>query len=1277
MQSPMGFRPAGIPQHIMNPTQLTPEQVNGFIQSAKKKKDMGATEESDPEYARLMQVLRSWTQVQGHQATGDTKLTPQQLATLKFQIQSYKHLSNNEPLPPSLQQLLYENNTEETTQNVAQKVVETTVKLSQQNAYAAVNKPVTASEHAQRLLVPSLLPPAVDPVALMKEKERFIRARVDYRIEELTNLPSNVTNNEDAKLKALIELKSLQLLDKQRSLRAELLTSLSKSTTLTTAIDRSSFRRMKKQSLREARQTEKQERALRGEKEKRERQKHLDYINSILAHGRDFLTAHRHQAGRMVKLGAAVMRFHSAALKEEERRLQKHSQERLNALKANDEEAYMRLLDKTKDTRITTILEQTNQFLTTLTNAVEKQKSSVQEVDVSVLPPSASISLREDEEEEGVRDYYATAHRIQEEIHEQSSLLVGGTLKDYQIKGLQWMVSLYNNRLNGILADEMGLGKTIQTLALITYLIEKKKQPGPFLVIVPLSTMTNWVLEFEKWAPSVVKIVYKGSPNERKNLSNLVRVGNFNVLLTTYEYIINPKDRPILSKIKWVHMIIDEGHRMKNANSKLALTLMQFYSSRYRLILTGTPLQNNLPELWALLNFILPKIFNSVKSFDEWFNSPFNASSIQERIELNEEEQLLIIRRLHKVLRPFLLRRLKKDVEADLPDKVEIVIKCPMSALQHRLTEQIKNRKFGNEGFTKKKALNNLVMQFRKICNHPYVFDEVEDIMNPGHITDRNLFRVSGKFELLDRILPKFQVKDHRVLMFFQMTQIMDIMEDYLRWKNFSFLRLDGHTKADDRTEMLTKFNKSENPPFIFLLSTRAGGLGLNLQTADTVIIYDSDWNPHQDLQAQDRAHRIGQKKEVRILRLVTSKSVEETILARAQYKLDIDGKVIQAGKFDNKTSDREREELLRSLFGNEDEDPDEKNDEKEGEIEDADLNEIIARNEEELELYNKMDAERRAAEQASWEFHGGVGPVPPRLMQDSELPEIFLKDPNDDKPVEILHTGRGARQRKDVAYDDGLNEDQWLNAVDDGDLNGFIARKKARQAEIRARKERQAAERKARRDAGEIVDSDEDEYEDPLELPDPDPDVEIPKKRAVRQKADDGQQKKKRGRAKKHFAGVDPEMQEVLDPDTRENYTRIFKACYKAVEELEVEVEGYTRKRSELFLQLPDRQDYADYYKFIQNPIALDMIAHRINSPYYTTVNQFVNDMNLMFNNALQYNLEGSDVYHDAIAMREAFQETLSREFQSVNQKRPRVIEDDDEFDGGKRIRPIPNEEY
>lgn len=362
-------------------------------------------------------------------------------------------------------------------------------------------------------------------------------------------------------------------------------------------------------------------------------------------------------------------------------------------------------------------------------------------------------------------------------------------------------------------------------------------------------------------------------------------------------------------------------------------------------------------------------------------------------------------------------------MESELPDKVETIIKCPMSQLQLKLYDQIRNRQMGGGEMQKKKALNNLVMQFRKVCNHPYVFEEVEDAINPTRQTDENLYRVAGKFELLDRILPKLLQADHKVLIFFQMTQIMDIMEDYLRWKQFSYLRLDGNTKADDRTTMLKKFNQGET--FIFLLSTRAGGLGLNLQTADTVIIYDSDWNPHQDLQAQDRAHRIGQKKEVRILRLVTSKSVEEAILARANYKLDLDGKVIQAGKFDQKTTDREREELLRSLIGGDEEDEEEVDKEHPGgEIDDADLNEIIARNEEELALYNKIDAERLKLEQKEYEKRGGKG-LYQRLITENEIPAMFLKDTSQPVVEAFEPKGRGARQRSKVVYDDGLEEEQ------------------------------------------------------------------------------------------------------------------------------------------------------------------------------------------------------------------------------------------------------------
>ncbi|KAK9478859.1 SNF2 family N-terminal domain-containing protein [Lipomyces japonicus] len=941
--------------------------------------------------------------------------------------------------------------------------------------YGQVQQPIQYSDFVSRqnrLLIPSIMPSGVDIIALKESRENSIKNRVTARITELENLPANlssidakdispviqsngfkevdvevneeekkeidisdnkpqISHNADARLKlrAIIELKSLRMLSKQRELRSQVLKSLAHFNTLASTASRSNFRRLKKQSLREARLTEQLERQQRAEREKRERQRNLDYLVGVCSHGTAMLNDGRVRRGKQQRLGKAVLTFHSHIEREEQRRAERTAKQRLQALKANDEEAYLKLLDQTKDTRITHLLRQTNSFLDSLAQAVKDQQRESKIHQEGRL----TVTEEEDDDEEGGEklDYYSVAHRIQEEVKQQPSILVGGTLKEYQIKGLQWMVSLFNNNLNGILADEMGLGKTIQTISLITHLIEVKQQPGPYLVIVPLSTLTNWNLEFEKWAPSVKKVVYKGPPLARKAQQAAIRAGDFQVLLTTYEYII--KDRPVLSRIKWVHMIIDEGHRMKNAQSKLSSTLTQFYHSKHRLILTGTPLQNNLPELWALLNFVLPKIFNSVKSFDEWFNTPFANTGAQDKMELSEEETLLIIRRLHKVLRPFLLRRLKKDVEKDLPDKIEKVIKCKMSALQLKLYEQMlkhnvlfvgSNTTGGNKSGIK--GLNNQIMQLRKICNHPFVFEEIEDLINPDRVTNDNLWRTAGKFELLDRMLPKFQATGHRVLMFFQMTQIMDIMEDFLRLKGMEYLRLDGSTKADDRSELLKKFNAPDSPYFAFLLSTRAGGLGLNLQTADTVIIYDTDWNPHQDLQAQDRAHRIGQTKEVRIFRLITEDSVEEMILQRAHKKLDIDGKVIQAGKFDNKSTNEEQEAFLRSLLEAE-EAKKLKRDDDDEELDDEELNELLARSDEEAVVFRKLDQERISNSAY------GKGKGVDRLYSESELPDVYKRDMIEEllQETEEEIAGRGARKRKITKYDDGLTEKQWLDAID------------------------------------------------------------------------------------------------------------------------------------------------------------------------------------------------------------------------------------------------------
>ena len=1134
-----------------------------------------------------------------------------------------------------------------------------------------LNKKLTYNEHAVRANrphIPAITPPGIDLEQVLRDRELLLHNRINARKAELAELPANLgvwdmTKSDSAtgddgsvKLKALIEYKMLSLLPKQRLLRKQIQNEIFHYDNLGITANRSGHRRMKKQSLREARITEKLEKQQRDARETRERKKRYERLQAILNHGAWMQQLGNQQRARTQKLGRMMLQHHQHMEREEAKRVERTAKQRLQALKANDEETYLRLLGQAKDSRISHLLSQTDNFLKQLADSVQEQQRSLAQsygdVDEAQLYPAEVGGAEEEqgagagagegdvEEEGGGKrqvDYYAVAHRIKEEIKEQPSILVGGQLKEYQMKGLQWMISLYNNNLNGILADEMGLGKTIQTISLITYIIEKKRNNGPFLVIVPLSTLTNWNLEFEKWAPSVSRVVYKGPPNARKQQQAAIRYGNFQVLLTTYEYII--KDRPVLSKVKWSHMIVDEGHRMKNTQSKLASTLTQHYSSRYRLILTGTPLQNNLPELWALLNFALPNIFKSVKSFDEWFNTPFANTGGQDRMELTEEEQLLVIRRLHKVLRPFLLRRLKKDVEKDLPDKQERVIKCRSSALQARLYKQlVTHNKMvvsdGKGGKTGMRGLSNMLMQLRKLCNHPFVFEPVEDQMNPSRQSNDLLWRTSGKFELLDRILPKFRATGHRVLMFFQMTQIMNIMEDFLRLRGLKYLRLDGSTKADDRSDLLKLFNDPESEYFCFLLSTRAGGLGLNLQSADTVIIYDSDWNPHQDLQAQDRAHRIGQKNEVRIMRLITSNSVEEKILERAQFKLDMDGKVIQAGKFDNKSTNEERDALLRTLLETAEE-ADQIGDQDE--MDDDDLNTIMARSDDELRVFRSIDRDRAKNDPY------GPGHRKPRLMGEDELPELYM---NDEEPApeeaELAVAGRGARERKTTRYDDGLTEEQWLMAVDadDDTIEEAIARKEARVEKRRANKEKRLLKQGGDESAEEEAESSET------------PQPPMPKKRrgatkgggkrkaeevAPPEEVETPQQppaKKKRNRWSKAV--------ETLSSSDRDTLQRILNSVYLSLMEMEQEVPttgsddeedegGATRSIIEPFMKPPPKSQYPDYYMIIQHPMAMDMIKKKINREDYQTVDEFRDDVHLLCQNARTYNEDGSVLFQDA----------------------------------------------
>lgn len=478
---------------------------------------------------------------------------------------------------------------------------------------------------------------------------------------------------------------------------------------------------------------------------------------------------------------------------------------------------------------------------------------------------------------------------------------IQGKMRDYQLAGLNWLIRLYENGINGILADEMGLGKTLQTISLLGYLHEYRGITGPHMVVAPKSTLGNWMNEIRRFCPVLRAVKFLGNPEERNYIRDeLLVAGKFDVCVTSFEMAI--KEKNALRRFSWRYIVIDEAHRIKNENSLLSKT-MRLFSTNYRLLITGTPLQNNLHELWSLLNFLLPEIFSSAETFDEWFQIS------------GENDQQEVVQQLHKVLRPFLLRRLKSDVEKGLPPKKETILKVGMSQMQKQYYRALlqKDLEVVNAGGERKRLLN-IAMQLRKCCNHPYLFQGAEP--GPPYTTGDHLVSNAGKMVLLDKLLPKLKERDSRVLIFSQMTRLLDILEDYLMFRGYLYCRIDGNTGGEDRDASIDAFNKPGSEKFVFLLSTRAGGLGINLATADVVILYDSDWNPQVDLQAQDRAHRIGQKKEVQVFRFCTEYTIEEKVIERAYKKLALDALVIQQGRLAEQKSVNKDDLLQMVRFG-------------------------------------------------------------------------------------------------------------------------------------------------------------------------------------------------------------------------------------------------------------------------------------------------------------------------------------------------------------------------
>ncbi|CAI4215053.1 unnamed protein product [Parascedosporium putredinis] len=466
----------------------------------------------------------------------------------------------------------------------------------------------------------------------------------------------------------------------------------------------------------------------------------------------------------------------------------------------------------------------------------------------------------------------------------------GRTMRDYQVAGLNWLISLHENGISGILADEMGLGKTLQTISFLGYLRHMMGITGPHLVLVPKSTLDNWKREFARWTPEVNVLVLQGAKEERHQLINDRLIDeDFDVCVTSYEMVLREKSH--LKKFAWQYIIIDEvglvtAHRIKNEESSLS-QVIRLFQSRNRLLITGTPLQNNLHELWALLNFLLPDVFGDSEAFDNWFSG-------------QDRDQDTVVQQLHRVLRPFLLRRVKSDVEKSLLPKKEVNLYIGMSEMQVKWYQKILEKDIdavnGAGGKRESKTrLLNIVMQLRKCCNHPYLFEGAEP--GPPYTTDEHLVHNAGKMVVLDKLLGRLQKAGSRVLIFSQMSRLLDILEDYCVFREYKYCRIDGGTAHEDRIAAIDEYNKPGSEKFVFLLTTRAGGLGINLTTADIVILYDSDWNPQADLQAMDRAHRIGQTKQVVVYRFVTDNAIEEKVLERAAQKLRLDQLVIQQGR--------------------------------------------------------------------------------------------------------------------------------------------------------------------------------------------------------------------------------------------------------------------------------------------------------------------------------------------------------------------------------------------
>eukprot|EP01132_Coremiostelium_polycephalum_P009693 gene9693-11901_t len=588
--------------------------------------------------------------------------------------------------------------------------------------------------------------------------------------------------------------------------------------------------------------------------------------------------------------------------------------------------------------------------------------------------------------------------------------IINNTMRSYQLIGLNWMALLYKENINGILADEMGLGKTVQTISLLAHIYENFKDKGPHIIVVPATTLSNWERELTNWCPTLKLFVYYGNHKEREklrmNLREMKEGVDFNVILTTYNILFAPVDRGFLKRYKYSYMILDEAQYIKNSDSKRYKNIFKI-SSKHRLLLTGTPLQNNLLELWSLLYFLMPHIFGDTQRDNELLNQLLGYQG----------DNTSVITKMKKILSPFILRRLKTEVSGELKPKIETIEQCEFTEFQRQCYDKVVSRtkkeweksrdtmmneeqdkkktnkrkkhtllmdaeeegldldmldigeKGGGKGKPNRAALiSNILMQLRKVANHPllskrciytpdrvskmvdiayhkvedfkdYQRNEVVDLFDSYSDFDLHLTCLGSKhlseflleekdfIESSTKVMKLLELLDHyihversKVLIFSQMTKMLDILELVLEIKGIRFARLDGKTKVTDRQSIIDYFSNDPDVS-VFLLSTNAGGLGINLTCANVVIFYDNSFNPQNDRQAEDRAHRLGQTKEVKVHKLIVKDTVDSDILRCATEKKKLNDHMLEEGTFDqtneSKLESKTILKMLDSIFSN------------------------------------------------------------------------------------------------------------------------------------------------------------------------------------------------------------------------------------------------------------------------------------------------------------------------------------------------------------------------